>query len=324
MNRNTDTPFFTPRRLAAAMTVAAIAGLATAQPPADETQLLRGPSVTDTHVPGASDAFAGRPMAGAAETRRADHPIALRAFVGSVRQLDEPGVDPALHLNDGQRAVIEVMLREHREAVEAWRSEHRDEIRELRGSSRKGDKHRGRRGAAAPARGERPARPGQPQDRRMSQGEPAQRLDGSVPPRGNRDERRHGPGNEQRKAQHKSLMATRPNPEPQQAQIWSTLTPEQRSFVEADLERRKADAIARRDMMKQRRQRAGGPADNADRGPRNRPAMRDGETINQFRQRMRKRIEQLPPEQRQRALERLNRATNENGVQKSPGNNNEI
>lgn len=323
----------TARFLLTALTCAAIAGAATAQTPVQtpaqtpapvDTDLLRGPAVTDTHVPGASDAFAGRPMAGA-DTRPDERPLTMPEFVRNVHGLDAPGVDPALNLNDGQRAVIEVMLREHREIAEAWRDEHKDELKAFRGDRQAGDQRRdrdehqgrqGRRGASEPARADSPERDGQPVDRRLDRAEHAERLDGRAPQRGKPDENT--------KAQLQSLLSTRPGAEAQQAQIWDVLTPEQRAFVETSIERRRAEAIAHREMIKQQREEKKDARDarqarkgdrqadrKADRKEGKGRAMRElpeGVTPEQFREQALERIGQLPPEQQEQALQRLNRA----------------
>lgn len=306
------------RNIATIALLAALAGAATAQDQtATDTDLLRGPSVTDNHVPGASDSFAGRPMAGAAESRPDDRPISMREFIQSVRSLERQGVADELRLNEGQSAVVEVMLREHRDAVAAWNAEHSEELRELRNSRRPGDQARGRRGASDPARADERPRPGQPLDRRIDRTEKAERLDHRAERRGHR-----APLDEATKEQLKALMQTRPSAEPQQAQIWEILTPEQQAFVENDVQRRRADALARHEMRQQQKQQKksassdrseGKQADNR-RGKRSSKGKREGRglpadmTVDEFKQKMLERIENLPPEQQEQALERLNRA----------------
>jgi len=305
----------TTRNIAAIALLSALAGAATAQDQATtntDADLLRGPAVTDTHVPGAADSFAGRPMAGAAEARPDDRPISMREFIQSVRSLDRPGVAEELRLNDGQSAVVEVMLREHRDAMESWKAEHADELRDLKTDRQRGDKPRGRRGASDPNRTNEPEKAGRPLDRRIDRTERAQRLDHRTGRRAQLDEAA--------KAQRKALLQTRPSAEPQQAQIWDVLTPEQQAFVENDVQRRRADALAQREMRQQKKQESKANRNNDRQGKRQargdrkgkhnakRRGLPDDMTPEQFKQQMLERIETLPPEQQEKALERLNRA----------------
>ena len=244
-----------PANLVAALASLALAGVAIAQATADESNLLAGPTVTDTPVPGVSDAFIEGPATSNTGQRRADPALTMRAFARSVQRLDAPGVEPELRLTDDQRAVIEVMLREHKQALADWRAEHKDELRQLRAKLRPGDKPRGKRAASVPARGDQSPREGRPLDRRLRQGEAAERTDGRI------DRARL---DEQTRAQLQSLMATRPGAEERQARIWETLTSEQRRFVEQEIERLRADNLARRDMLRQRRNNADNNAASKD------------------------------------------------------------
>ncbi len=84
------------------------------------------------------------------------------------------------------------------------------------------------------------------------------------------------------------------------------LTPAQRDFVESRMKNRGARANA---TGKSRRlDRANGDEQAHPRSRAQRPKRLDGETSEQFQQRMLERIEQLPEEQQERALQRLNRA----------------
>ncbi len=308
------------RTLAAALASAALVTLASAQPPTDAPQRRAGQadclgcqSPACVQAPGFNESSADRPRASRRGINQGDRPVPLTAFIHAVRALDRQNADPALNLNEGQRAVVEVMLDEHAAEMKTWREANRNEIQDLRantGQRRDQGAKRGRRGQHG------------------QQGQKAQRgsrqLNDQARGPGAPD-RRQGKGNNRRRAldensrqELEALMQSRPSAEAQREQIWDILTPAQRDFVETRMENRGDRANASRQGRRLDR------SDNHDRPnkldrPRNnedarsgnraqRPRRLEGETSLQFQRRMLDRIEQLPEEEQNRALDRLNRS----------------
>lgn len=301
----------THRALTIALACAAFTSLATAQPPTDapgeaeQADLLRGPAVTDARAPGASDSFADRPMTAGRDARPTDRPIPLPAFIHAVRSLDRQDANEELKLNEGQRAVIKVMLNEHVTAMKSWRENHRNEIQDLRDTA----KRRHNQGAALDTRtpddrGQKPGATDRPQEK---------------------GKHRHGKGrlDPDTRQEMKALMQSRPSAEAQRAQIWDILTPAQRDYVEAEIERRRANA-ANGSRRSKRLERPNGDDQSRPRSLDHRPAPLEGETPKQFEQRMLQRIEQLPEEQRERARQRLDQKIQRMNQRQSTTDDNSI
>jgi Spy/CpxP family protein refolding chaperone len=261
-----------PRLIAAALL--ATAGFAFAPAlaqPADEPDspeaVLGGPEVEDRDAPGA--ATFGEPEMASREAR--EQRVPHRVFMGAIRGLASPEAPVGLELSDDQKSQIRAIEREHRDARRAFMRDHADELRALRGDR--------------PPRGERGQR-GERRGRDAGDGDPL--SDPRRRPRGERGEA----GGEDAQAL-RDLMGRGPDPTDAHTRIYALLTEEQRAFVDDEIERhrseiderigrRKAEGLAERGLGR------GGLADV------------DPETI-------RRRLEQLPPEVRQRVLQRLER-----------------
>ena len=310
------------RTLATALAGAAMVTLASAQPPTDAPQRRAGQadrlgcqSDACIQAPGFRDSSADRPRAGRHGINQGDRPVPLTAFIHAVRALDRQNADPALNLNEGQHAVIEVMLDEHAAEIDAWRDANRNEIQELRanaGQRRDQGVRRGQRGQQG-QQGQRAMRGnGQPNDQARGPGATGRRQG-----KGNGGNRR-GALDENSRQDLQALMQSRPGADAQREQIWDILTPAQRDFVETRMENRGDRANASRQGRRldrpdnlDRPNNLDRPRNNEDARPGNRaqrPRRLEGETPVQFQRRMLDRIEQLPEEEQDRALDRLNRS----------------
>ncbi len=309
------------------------------KPATDEpAEVLRGPEVEDRDVPGSDSTFGDPEMK---PMRDKERPLPHRAFMAALRGLGGEDAPPELRATEAQRDEVREIEREFLDARRAYMQKHRDEIRELMAQLRpEGAGPPARRGAAPddPERGE-PMEETRPREGRR--GRPA-RADA---PRGPREggRPRINPEDlteEQRVAfdRLREIRGAGPQASAYHARIWEVLTPEQRAFVEGRIEE-----IRERGAEQWQRGRAGdrpardrsrdGRRPSRDRQPEEGRGLGPGPRVGAFAGRglganrgfgqgpgpgfgsdatggprmeaLMRRIDRLPPELRERVLDRL-------------------
>jgi len=259
----------------------------------DPEDVLRGPEVDDTEVPGAPGTFGEyemRPKQGA------ERPIPMRMFLEALRTLDGPEAPADLALTDAQAESIRGIAGEFREARRAFMREHAEEIRALRGRQGPRGERGNRRGLDE--RG--------PEGQRRERARPLDEGRRRSPAPGERGQ----PTPEQRE-QLRALMAQGPQPADYQARIFETLDEAQQDHMTATLDEMREKLIAERERRRMERDRdrasdGDGRGRTDDRGPAERGG---GASLGPRGDRdlgaLRARLDRLPPEARRRVIDRL-------------------
>lgn len=243
-----------------------------------EREVLRGPEVDHVDVPGQRGRFGGSEMGNPRERGQA---VPHMLFMQAVRSLDTDDTARGLAMSDAQRESIRKIEESFRAERQKFMEENAEELRALRGQGRAGE---------GPQRGER-AQPGE----RARDGERARPAE-----RPQMDERTM--------ERARALRERAPRPESTHRAIFEVLNERQREHVEKTIETRRAEMQERmQDTPEGRPMREGRPGQDARPGDRER--MRrggDGERPQrdaaQRWQRVTERIQELPPERRERVL----------------------
>jgi hypothetical protein len=234
---------------------------------------LGGPAVKERKIPGVQSSFGGGAKPG--KDGRGIPPEVLQKAIGTLDQEQTPA---DARLTDAQRDRIKELSDEFKDAVEAYRTEHRSEVEEVR-------RVLGRRGD----RRERPKAKGPEGDQGMApepvSPEQADRIAAA-------------------RAKLADLRANAPNPQDLQTRIWNELTESQRAIVQSELgkwmterEQDKAREFVRQRLSKNGPGR-GFPGDD------------------QLPPKLRERLARLSPEERERALQRLRERLREEGARR--------
>ena len=126
----------TRNRIGAALLIAAFAGTAFAADPnstsnADESDVLRGPEVTQSTDADSTDTMTGKADRAKGERQNAQRgaELPMTAFVNAVRGLNRAAKDnPELQVTEDQMAQIKEIAEAHQAKMEAYLDEHRDEL----------------------------------------------------------------------------------------------------------------------------------------------------------------------------------------------------
>lgn len=274
----------------AVLAIAALTAAAAGQPrPAEQPDPLSGPKVRGRDVPGVEGRFGGEP-AGPQRARRA---LPVRVFEEALGALRGPEAPADLRLSVEQEERVDALLEDYRARVRAYLREHRGELggaaREpLRRALREGRAPRRRGGPDAPA-----MEPGRPME-----------------------------GEERARERLAELRQNMPRFDDWQVKVWAELRQDQRKAVESRMEemrRQIRERMGEEYVQRRVRAREGEPAARQDARPaRPQPAQVDGMrgpagpagegAPPAARQRVRRIVEQLaqlPPEEREQILSRL-------------------
>lgn len=250
-----------------------------------ERDVLRGPEVEHVEVPGGRGGFMDEEMRGPRERGQA---VPHMLFMGALRSLESPELPSDVRATAGQREKIEGILRGFEEERRAFMAEHREELQAMR------------RGAGG--RGEE-GRPGERErDRERVQ-------------RGERPE-----VSPEMRERAQALREMAPKPEATHRAIFEVLNEKQREHVHAEIERMRGEFQGRMQRAPEgpegRRAPEGRPEGRPgmqegerERGPEARGGERQrGQGDREARmRRIQERINELPPEQRERVLEAIER-----------------
>lgn len=329
---------FTPTLAAAAAALILAAG-AGAQPerrpgppgppPPPRGGELRGPSVRDDRAPGTDEGF----VRGGNQGRMGmGERIPPRVFLDALHSLGDDKLPEGVRATPQQMDRLTAMSEAFRAQRDAYMKQNADELRQLRQDAGMGRAEGGRPG---------PGGPGGPRDRRPEGGPEGRgdRRTGAAappPPPGSSDDGMNSGApaidpakREQARARIREIEANAPKIEDVYTKAWAELNDAQKKHVEAKLaEFRERGAKEREDNYVRQRvaQRGGGRAAAAPGGPdapppppgagerRARPDVpgpgpepgaMDDRALRDRRQRMMRIFEQLPPEEQDRILSRL-------------------
>ncbi len=258
-----------------------------ADPPAPAP--LAGPPVSEERIDGVESGFS---MMGPARERMSD-PVPMDIFQQAVAELASEAIPEPERLTPRQIRQLRQIRQDHRKAIEGWRAQHRDEIRQLRAAI----------GPPAP----RPDEAAQPTEMAEQMGEQPQR-----PPR--RDPQRALARDDLTTAQRAAiarlaeLRAESPSGAALQTKIWAELTPAQQERVQSRIDEHRARVaeqrqeayierfMARREAPSDRPT----PAETIEQLPADLRA-----TFDELPAPLRRRLAQMPPERLEQALRRL-------------------
>ncbi|HLO42022.1 MAG TPA: hypothetical protein VK176_13430 [Phycisphaerales bacterium] len=264
------------------------------KPPEDP--VLRGPEVKDNSVPGNKGKFSGN--AGARE-RRGDQNLSPRAMMQAVEVLKKDSTPQADRLTEEQERTLRDVQNEFRKSQKEFFEQHRSELIELRGklgpeAQRKVDE----RLRAIPGFGERPQGPEKGKKGEKG-GKGPKKSKGSDDAMSDQSESMDGMSKASEAdqaaalARLRELAAMSPDPKDAQTKAWAVLSDSQKKLVEAEMQR----------MAKERR--PAGPDAGADRLPKDVVGADGKIDVSKLPPEMRERLEKMPAEQREKALERL-------------------
>ncbi|GJQ29511.1 MAG: hypothetical protein HBSAPP03_13950 [Phycisphaerae bacterium] len=260
---------------AAVLTLAALPAMAQSDKPAPP---LKGPTVKDGSVPGENRSFAG---GGKGLRDRAQQETPHRLFMAALNALRGEKADTAMRLSPEQDEKLRAIDREFQASVEAYKTEHAAEFRDLVANlpledrKRVGEFFGGRRPAAL-------VRPNAPQ------GEPMDAMKDADPK-----------AVEAARGRLRELIAGAPQPSEVHAKMYAVLSESQRPAFQAELERLKKDMLDRRAPGKVEKQVDKKSPDAAkDDGPMRLDDPRIPEAA-------RERIKALPPDQQREAFRKL-------------------
>jgi hypothetical protein len=265
---------------------------------------LGGPRVKDREVPGVREAFAEGSGGRFMQRERLPLPV----FVEAVRSLQSPDAPAEVRLSQEQESTIRGLVTEFERQAREYRAAHRDDLRRLRQQA--GPRDGGAR-AGAPA-------PGGAEG--MAEGEAAGADQG----------RREAAAERLREIERNA-----PRVEDLYTRVWEHLSEPQRRWADAKLDawrqeraKQREDEYVRQRMAKKGpvAEQGAGNAAGVDKAPpdpraaKRPPAGADEDRRRaERRQRVLRYFEQLPPEEQDRILERLEERIRERGLQGRPG-----
>lgn len=308
------------RSISAAAVLVMLCGLAGAQE--GEKPLLSGPEVKDTRPALVEETFGGAKMGkdrmGAIE---AIPPEQLRRIIQS---MNGEGADPALRLSAEQGQSIRAIMQVYEAERRAYLAEHREELSALREKAGVRGGGLGERGAGVRGAPE-PAALGADPERKV-EADGAKRQErrrlapqNAAPGAGAPEQTKATPEQEAARQELRKLMQGGPSLGDLQRRIYAELTPEQRAFVDAEVERLAEEVARDRDMaMLERRradraqERAGQPGGAGSPGQGRGPidwskVLNPDGTVNleALPERARARLDGMSEEERRRAVETL-------------------
>lgn len=263
--------------------IALCAGHATAQQPASDP-VLKGPTVQDNGMPGERGSFSKGAKAG--KPARAEGQLPPRMFLGALNVLRGEKAEPNVRLTAEQDEKIRAIQKEFGASVEAYMKEHGPEVRELVPQLPPEARREAQRRVRAVFQGAGADRPAKAD----KQGAGDEMMTDAPPATPEQQEAA--------KARLKELFEGAPSAKDAQARVWTVLTGSQRTLVEAEIKRLREEV-------------AKGPK------PLTKPMNVDGESkqapdpeVGQISPNLRKRLQSLPPEQREEAIRRLQERRN--------------
>jgi hypothetical protein len=241
--------------------------------PAQEAPLA-GPKVTESKIPGVNEKFG---QSGKDSNRAgAAAGIPPEVIRRALRALDRDDTPADARLSSDQRAQFEALVAEHKASVEAYRRKHQAEVRELQhtlGSKDKPD----RANAARP--------PAPPRDEPMT------------------DSAEMSPETEAARDRIERIRAGAPSGLDLQTKVWNSLTEPQRAVVKAEVDRwiTEREEGKAREYVRRRMQKSGGPGQT------------DAFDPDKLPPRVKERLANLSPEEREKAIARLRERAKKEG-----------
>lgn len=296
-----------------AVVLAALSGTTLAQESAKPDPVLRGPEVKDNAPPGQRSTFTGKGQRG----QMAQRPVPQPVFMKAVKALNAEGAPAETRLSDEQAEKLLAIEQEFRARQRDFAQSHREEVKALAAKLPPEDRARvrellaagaGREGPGAPQKvkkgaGKKPdgkggpdnaKRPDGPRDDQMDTMDQMDQQTAAKPSEAEVAEAR---------ARLKELFEEAPKLEQARARMWAVLSEPQRKAVEAELVKAREEMAAKAGEQGKQRKAAGADGDK--------PLSLDDPRIPE---KARERLKNLPPEQREEALKRLQeRRQNEQG-----------
>lgn len=240
---------------------------------------LQGPRVRDGGVPGDRNTFSSK--TGQAGRRQNEWQVPHRVFLRAIDSLRSPDLAPELRLSVEQGEKLNALEREFRTSVQSYFEEHRAEFESLRGhmppeAKRRFEELRRAYGPAAPDSTPRRGVQEEPRPRRPMP--PAPETMNDAPQ-----------SREQVREAMRRLYDGAPKIADLHTKVWATLSEAQQAAAKAELEKIRKETAARRTQGA-----AGGENMKGDDG-----------IPSQLPPRLRERLQQMSPEDREIALERL-------------------
>lgn len=274
-----------------ALSLVAMAGQAAAQSGADpkpDKPVLGGPTAQDASIPGQKRSFAG--AGGQPKDRVADRALPPRIFLQAIGILRAEGTAADVRLSAAQEESLRSIQGEFMASVQAFRESHRDEIADLRSkmspeARAKFDQRARAAGLAVP--GDSQDRPGKDGDKGKGTDRPKAKR--AVEPAGHPADMAESPDqppatdtrDERIRRRLGEILRDAPSPKDAQAKAMSILSDPQRVLVQAEIGRLRA--IQEQDRAKGAQ----------------------GGDLSDLPENARRRLENLPPEQRREAIRRL-------------------
>lgn len=267
---------------------------------------LGGPAVDDVNLPGRGRTFGEGMDMDRKPAGRLDARLVQRALESM--RADAPR---GLAIGEEQADEIKDIMDDYRAEMRAFRAEHAEELQRLRAAAGVNAQERGPGGAGGPPPpppgGERAGPPAGGE--RRGEGMPPEGAPPRKGPRGDRGPRPE-PTPEQQTArqQLRELMSKGPKAEALHARIWDVLRPEQRDLLNNRIEEMRREENARGNNAMGMGMEPGRPGRDEDRGPGGRDGARpDDDRGERVMERLQRRLDRLPPEERDRALQRIER-----------------
>lgn len=270
---------------------------ATPKPAAPDDAILRGPEVKDESLPGQRGKFSA-PGAKGPDRKSQERPIPMRLFIQAVGVLKQDSTPQNARLTAEQETELRKIGDEFRNTMAAYIREHRDETQSLRAQlgpeARKAVEER-LRNAGFPADARKELKKSDAKSSNQSPASDAMMTDPAP-----------DPAKEQAAvARLKELFENAPSAQDAQKKAWAVLTEAQRPIVQQELERQRKES-ARPPKPVTNKSVVGEVA--------GKPAGVDGIDLDRLPPRIRERLEQLPPEKRQEAIEKLRQRAGERGL----------
>ncbi len=191
-----------------------------------EADILRGPKVDQTRMPGVEAQFGSSPMSQQMTGRMV---VPQREFEKMLGKLNSDKADPAIRLTDEQSEQVRAIQAEHSKAYRAYVVEHAEEIRALREKAGMG----GGRAVADRRRGS-----DKTDNDAMSDDAPSEsRVKAPKPTK----------EQEAARTALRELMSGAPKGEHAQTKIYAVLTDDQRVFMDEQVEAYRTAQLAKRD-----------------------------------------------------------------------------
>lgn len=279
-----------------------------------EDAVLRGPEVKDNSVPGTRGKFGGT---GSAKENRGQQPIPPRVMLQAVNVLKSDSTPEADRLTAEQEKQVRAVQEEFRASQKAYFDEHRDEIMKLR--SELGPENRRKldeRLRSLPGFNREGGRPGDKPQGRPDR-KPGKNADKQTPDGDQMQDGMQAASEADQIAamsRLKELAEQAPDAKDAQTRAWAVLSASQKALVEKELQRIRKEASQRKPGEQPA---AGGP-----------PALPPGAIgpdgkldMSKLPPNMRQRLENLPPDEREKAIKRLmERSAGQNKDGKGKGN----